>query len=71
MSEVATAVKNTPAYRALVLAPDGAVVEIHSLIAADDDEALALARCMVDGHAIEIWDGLRFIEHIDPAQTQP
>lgn len=54
----------------MVLAPDGAVVEIYPLLAADDDEALSLAKAMVNGHVIELWDGLRFIEHF-PAESEP
>ena len=32
----------------------------------DDDEAVERAKAMVDGHAVELWDGLRFIEHFPP-----
>lgn len=71
MSEVDAADRIPLVYRALVLAPDGAVVELHTLSAADDDEAISLAQAMMNGHAVELWAGLRFIEHIDPAEPQP
>jgi hypothetical protein len=51
------------AYRALILLPDGRVFDTHSLMADDDDEAITLAEAMVDGHAVELWDGLRYIEY--------
>lgn len=45
----------TPAtYRALIMRADGEVVGTQTLIAADDDEACALAEAMVDGHAVEL-----------------
>ncbi|GJE54812.1 MULTISPECIES: hypothetical protein [Methylobacterium] len=50
-------------YRAVLLRADGSVVFTSNLNAADDDEALGFAQAMVDGHAVELWDGLRFIEH--------
>ncbi|GEP11096.1 hypothetical protein [Methylobacterium gnaphalii] len=53
-------------YRVLVLKPDGTVVDTRALFAADDDEAMALAKSMVRGHAVELWDDLRFIEHFPP-----
>jgi hypothetical protein len=33
----------------------------------DDEEALGIARNMLDGRAIELWDGDRFIERLGPA----
>ncbi|MHC2002855.1 hypothetical protein ACYQR9_20755 [Methylobacterium sp. CM6241] len=33
------------------------------LAAEDDDRAIEAVKAMVDGHAVELWDGLRFIEH--------
>lgn len=51
-SEPCQPIKPT-AYRALVLVPDGAVVEICSLAAADDAEAIAIAKAMVSGRAVD------------------
>ena len=53
-------------YRAFILDADETVLRIEHLPAQDDDTALNLARKLLNGHAIELWDGLRFIEHLDP-----
>ncbi|GJD59627.1 hypothetical protein [Methylobacterium dankookense] len=52
-------------YRAFLLDADGNVVRTEYLAAETDDAALALAEPMANGHAVEVWDGLRFIEHFD------
>jgi hypothetical protein len=44
---------------------EGNVIRTERLLAATDDEALALASTMTNGHAVELWDGLRFLEHFD------
>ena len=55
-----------PAYRAILLAKSGAVIGMVRLSVQDDDQALERARSMVDGHAVELWDGMRFIELFPP-----
>ncbi|MER2265274.1 hypothetical protein [Methylobacterium oxalidis] len=57
-------------YRAFLIDPDGRVVAIEHLAARDDEAALVLARTLVDGHAVELWDGMRFIEHFDALASQ-
>ncbi|WP_156467603.1 MULTISPECIES: hypothetical protein [unclassified Methylobacterium] len=52
-----------PAYRALVLGKDGSLVGSVRLDSRNDEEACARAKALVDGHAIELWQGVRFIEH--------
>jgi hypothetical protein len=47
----------------ILLAKDGAVVSASRISVEDDDGAIEAAKAMVDGHAVELWDGLRFIEH--------
>lgn len=42
---------------------DGAVASVLRIIVDDDAHAMEAAKAMVDGHAVELWDGLRFIEH--------
>ncbi|WP_336492730.1 hypothetical protein [Methylobacterium nigriterrae] len=54
-------------YRVFILNADETVLRIEQIPAQDDDTALGLARAMLGGHALEIWDGMRFIEHLDPA----
>jgi hypothetical protein len=70
MSETPEGPGSAPLYRALLLSPDGPVIDIQTLIAADDEEAVQLAKSIVDGHAVDLWDGLRFIEHFDPVGSQ-
>lgn len=53
------------AYRLLILQPDGTLVSNLPLRVENDEQARATARAMVNGHAVELWDGLRFIEHFD------
>jgi hypothetical protein len=60
----------TPCYRVQFIDVEGNVVRTERLQAATDDEALALASTMIDGYAVELWDGLRFVEHIDAAHPQ-
>ncbi|MHC2019716.1 hypothetical protein [Methylobacterium sp. CM6247] len=55
-----------PAYRVILIAKSGTVVNAMRLQADDDAEACERAKAMVDGHAVELWDGLRFIEHFPP-----
>lgn len=61
--------RRPPRYRAILLGPSGRIASLVNLVAADDGDALSLAEAMVDGHAVELWDGVRFIEHfpaLDP-----
>ncbi|MCJ2083928.1 hypothetical protein [Methylobacterium sp. J-090] len=61
--------RRPPRYRAILLGPTGRIASLVNLIAGDDKDALRLAEAMVDGHAVELWDGVRFIEHfpaLDP-----
>lgn len=57
-----------PRYRVIVLARNGEVLSTTRLDARNDMEAKILARSRVDGHALELWDGVRFIELFDPIQ---
>ena len=52
-----------PRYRALLLGPDGQVLRMEHLPVRDDAEAVRRTRALVDGNAVELWDGVRFIEH--------
>lgn len=53
-------------YHAFLIDADGRVVRSKSLPASDDQDALQQAEAFVDGHAVELWDGLRFMEHFPP-----
>ncbi|GJD70109.1 hypothetical protein [Methylobacterium gnaphalii] len=53
-------------YRLTALTSDGHVLDTIKLNASDDAAALSLARVLAEKHAVELWDGLRFIQHIKP-----
>ena len=55
------------AYRVLHLAADGRVLATTPVPAESDLEALALAETLKGKCALELWDGLRFIEHFELA----
>jgi hypothetical protein len=57
-----------PAYRAIIIAKSGTVVNALRLQAEDDEKACERAKALVNGHAVELWDGLRFIEHFPPIE---
>lgn len=57
-----------PVYRVIMLDGSGAVFSMMRLSAADDEQAIARAKTMFDGHAVELWDGLRFIDHFAPVE---
>ncbi|GJD95406.1 hypothetical protein [Methylobacterium iners] len=56
-------------YRAIMLHTDGHVLNAVSFSAFDDNAALTIAKSMVDGHAVELWEGTRFIEQLNPTST--
>lgn len=55
-------------YRAILIDGDGHTVSMYRIMAAGDDEAVVQAKALVDGHGVDLWDGIRFIEHF-PAIT--
>jgi len=59
-----------PYYRAFLVDPNGHTVSMYRLMASNDDEAVTQAKALVDGHGVDLWDGVRFIEHF-PALDQP
>ncbi|GEP09253.1 hypothetical protein [Methylobacterium gnaphalii] len=56
-------------YRVVALDDDGRVNASTTLPAIDDEAAKRFARRMAKGFAVELWDGLRFIEHYDSRET--
>ena len=56
-------------YRALLLDLRGKIIRVRSFSASDDEQASGIARDMLDGRAIELWDRIRFIQRFGPAQT--
>ena len=39
------------------------------ITASGDDEAIVRAMAFVDGHGVDLWDGVRFIDHF-PARVR-
>jgi hypothetical protein len=58
-------------YRAYVVGIDGHFVSFEGFTSRSDDEAIARAKRLVDGHDIELWSGERFILRIDHKKTAP
>jgi hypothetical protein len=42
-------------YRAYIFGPDGHILRRVDLICTDDDQAKGLAKGLVDGHDVELW----------------
>jgi hypothetical protein len=53
-------------YYAFVIGEDGHITNRVEVICDDDEEAKRCARQMVDGHAIELWQGARMIASFEP-----
>ncbi|WP_244029380.1 hypothetical protein [Methylobacterium sp. E-016] len=49
-------------YRVLLLGPEGQVTRMVPIKARNDLDAERLARGFLDGHGVELWDGMRFME---------
>lgn len=58
-----------PKYRATLVGAQGIVVSTIRIAASDDVEARKKAKALVDGHAVDLWEGLRFIDHF-PAMDE-
>ena len=52
-------------YRAYVVGHDGHFIRRESLICADDAEAIAKAKRLVDDHDVELWSGERFVTRLE------
>jgi hypothetical protein len=53
-------------YRAYMIGPDGHIFNRVDIRCADENEARRLAKVAVYGHAVELWQGDRFIERFEP-----
>jgi hypothetical protein len=55
-------------YYAYIIGDDDRIASRVDVICADDDEAKRLAKQLVDGHAVELWQEARMIERFEPLQ---
>lgn len=53
-------------YRAFPVGMDGHFIGFDALVCENDDEAIAKAKCLVDGHDIELWCGERLVIRLSP-----
>jgi hypothetical protein len=53
-------------YRAYIIGGDGHIRDLIDLHCENDDDAKEQARQLVDGHAVELWDGARMIATFEP-----
>ena len=58
--------RGSKGYRAHILTPDGRIAVTKKLVVESDAEALHAVATMADSYAVDLWDGLRFIEHFEP-----
>jgi hypothetical protein len=58
-------------YRAYRVGPDGHFTGYEPLVCPSDKEAIEKAKCLVDGHDIELWSGDRFIIRLESKLKQP
>jgi hypothetical protein len=59
--------RGTAEYRAFPIGIDGHFIGFEPLFCASDDEAIAKAKRMVVGHAVELWCGARLVLRIEAA----
>ena len=55
-------------YRAYVIGADDHIINRVDIRCSDEEEARRLAKVVVDGHAVELWQAGRFIERFEPEQ---
>jgi hypothetical protein len=54
-------------YRAYIVGHDGHYTGCEPIVCPDDPEAINQATRLVDGHAVELWSGDRFVIRLAPA----
>jgi hypothetical protein len=58
-------------YRAYTVGGDGHFIGFEPLVCRNDAEAIERARRLIDGHAIELWSGARFVARLEPEIKRP
>ena len=56
-------------YRVYIIATDGRLLRSVELLCPDDEKAEEYAKQLVDGHAIELWQGTRKLARFDPEKS--
>jgi hypothetical protein len=57
-------------YRAYTVGLDGHFIDFQAFSCAEDSEAIERARRFVDGHAVELWSGERFIARLEKREPK-
>jgi hypothetical protein len=57
-------------YRAYIIGTDGHFASFRAFRCADDSEAVAWAKQLVDGHDVELWNGGRFVTRLTPEPSK-
>jgi hypothetical protein len=59
-------------YRAYTVGLNGHFIGFDAFECSDDPEAIKMAKRMIDGHAIELWQGERFVVRLEsPGEVRP
>lgn len=58
-------------YRLYTVGADGHFIGYEPLVCRDDGEAVVKAKRLVNGHAIEVWSGARFVIGLKAEQIIP
>jgi hypothetical protein len=53
-------------YHAYIVGPGGHFIGVHQIAAADQNEAVQKAIRLLDGHAVEVWNGDEYIGTLKP-----
>lgn len=56
------------AYYAYIMGHDDHITSRVIVTSEDDAEAKRLAKQLVDGHAVELWQGARLVERFEPEE---
>ena len=61
-----------PLYRVYTLSKSDHIERRPSIVTcANDQEAIERAKSLMDGHDIELWDGVRFVTRVKAESTDP
>lgn len=56
-------------YHATLIGREGGVVSTIRIVALDDAEAIGKAATLADGHAVDLWQGSRFVDHFPACEN--